>query len=134
MKTKILLGLAGLVVGVTMLGCVDTVSDRKTPGVPFMKDTIEDRYERPVEQVHRAAIDVIKFNGTLVNESVLYSETNQVKTVEGRINQRNVWVRVEQVDPKVTSVKVQTRTPGGTADIDLAHAVATQIAVKLATR
>ena len=54
-----------------------------------------------------------------------------VKTVEGRINQRNVWVRVEQVDPKVTSVKVQTRTPSGGADLDLAHQVEKEIALKL---
>jgi hypothetical protein len=39
-------------------------------------------------------MDVIKFNGTLVNETTLYSETNLVKTVEGKINQRDVWVRV----------------------------------------
>ena len=76
-------------------------------------------------------VEVIKFDGTLVSESIMHSDTNLVKTVEGRINQRNVWVRVEQVDPKVTSVKVQTRTPGGGTDIDLAHQVEKEIALKL---
>jgi hypothetical protein len=134
MKMKIFLLLFGTITTVALIGCVETVSNRKTVGVPYIKDTIEGRYERPLDQVHQAALDVIKFNGTLVNESTIHSETNIVKTVEGRINQRNVWVRVEQVDPKVTSVKVQTRTPGGGSDIDLAHQVEKEIALKLVSR
>ncbi len=119
---------------VASIGCVDTINDRKRAGVPFLKDTIEDRYDVPLDRVQQAAIDVIKFNGTLVNETTLYSETNMVKTVEGKINQRDVWVRVEQEQPKVTLVKVQTRTSGGGTDIDLAHDVSKQIALKLAAR
>jgi hypothetical protein len=112
-------------------GCVDTVSGRKTPGVPFIKDMVQGHYERPLDQVFNAALEVIKFNGTLVNESILHTETNVVKTVEGKINQRSVWVRVESVDPKVTGVVVQTRTRNGGSDIDLAHEVEKQIAIKL---
>ncbi len=134
MKIKIFLTSVSTIATLAFLGCVETVSDRKTVGMPYVKDTIEGRYERPLDQVHQAALDVIKFNGTLVNESIIHSETNTVKTVEGRINQRNVWVRVEQVDPKVTSVKVQTRTPGGAPDIDLAHQVEKEIALKLVSR
>lgn len=119
----------GLALVVT--GCVDTVAGRKTTGVPFIKDTIEARYERPMDDVFKAAKEVIAFNGTLVNESLLYGQTNLVKTVEGRVNQRNVWVRIEQVDPKQTSVAVQTRTPGGGSDIDLAAEIDKQIALKL---
>jgi hypothetical protein len=134
MKMKILFALVAGLSTAAFIGCVDTVSDRKTVGVPYIKDTIEGRYERPLDQVHAAALEVIKFNGTLVNESIIHTETNVVKTVEGRINQRNVWVRVEQVDPKVTSVKVQTRTPAGGSDIDLAHQVEKEIALKLVSR
>jgi len=112
-------------------GCVHTVTDRTTAGVPFVKDTVEGRYERPLDQVYDAAKDVVKFNGTLVNESILHTETNMVKTVEGRVNQRRVWVRVEAVDPKVTGVAVQTRNPSGGTDIDLAHEIEKQIALKL---
>ena len=130
MKMKILLALVGTISTLAFLGCVETVSDKKTNWVP-VKDTIEGRYERSVDQVHAAAVEVIKFDGTLVSESIMHSETNLVKTVEGRINQRNVWVRVEQVDPKVTSVKVQTRTPSGGTDLDLAHQVEKEIALKL---
>ena len=54
--------------------------------------------------------------------------------VEGKINQRDVWVRVEALNPQVTSVKVQVRTQGGGSDINLAHEVASQITAKLASK
>ena len=116
---------------VAAVGCVSTVSGDKTPAVPFVKDKMEGRYERPLDQVFEAAKDVVKFNGTLVKEGILHTETNTVKTVEGKVNQRTVWIRVEQVDPKVTGVTVQTRTSGGGTDIDLAHDIEKQIALKL---
>ena len=119
------MGLVGLLVG-----CVNTVNERTTAGMPFVKDKIEGRYERPVTQVFEAAKDVVKDKGVLVREGTLYS-TNEVKTVEGRINQRNVWIRVTAVDPKVTSVIVQARTAGGGADVDLAAQVDKEIALKL---
>jgi hypothetical protein len=89
------------------------------------------QYERTVDQVAQAAKQVITSNGVLVNESTLYNRTNAVKTVEGKVNQRSVWVRIEGVDPKVTAVTVQTRTSGGGTDIDLAHEIEKQIALKL---
>jgi len=134
MRMKIFLPLLTAITMVASIGCVKTMNDRSRAGVPFLKDTIEDRYDVPMERVQQAAIDVIKFNGTLVNETTLYGETNLVKTVEGKINQRDVWVRVEQEQPKVTLVKVQTRTSGGGTDIDLAHDISKQIALKLAAR
>ncbi len=100
-------------------------------GVPFIKDSVEGHYERPLDQVYDAAKEVVKFNGTLVSESILHTETNMVKTVEGKVNQRSVWIRVEAMDPKVTGVAVQTRTKGGGTDIDLAHELEKQIALKL---
>ncbi len=129
MKPIIFAILTGLLI--VGAGCVSTVSERTTPGLPFVKDKIQGRYERPVEEIFVAAKDVIRANGVLVNESVLYNETNLVKTVEGKVNERNVWVRVEAVDPKVTEVTVQTRTPGGGSDIDLAHELEKEIALKL---
>lgn len=122
------LSIAALLAGA---GCVDTVTERSTPGMPFIKDRVEGRYERSVDQVFQAAKDVVKKNGVLVNEATLYNETNIVKTVQGKVDQRNVWVRVEAVDPKVTSVVVQTRTPGGGADLDLAHELEKEIALDL---
>jgi len=112
-------------------GCVGTLDGRRTAGVPFVKDRVEGRYERPVERVYAAAREVIRFNGTLVRESTQHGETNTVRVLEGKINQRSVWVRVEPVDPKVTSVVVQARTPAGGKDIDLAHEIEKQIALQL---
>jgi hypothetical protein len=104
-------------------------------GVPFIKDKIESRYERPADQVFAAAKEVVKEDGVLLNEGTLYGQTNTVnnvvKTVEGRVNQRTVWVAIAQIDPKVTDVTVQTRTQGGVSDIDLAAEIDKQIALKL---
>ena len=129
MRTIILAILTGA--AIITAGCVSTVNDRTTAGVPFIKDRVEGSYERPLERVFTAAKNVIKKNGVLLNESTLYTETNLVKTVEGKVSQRNVWVRVEAVDPKVTGVIVQTRTPAGGSDIDLAHELEKEIALEL---
>jgi len=129
MKEKIFLLLLGA--SLITAGCISTVNDRHTAGVPFIKDRVEGRYERPLDQVYDAAKEVIKFNGAMVNESILHTETNMVKTVEGKVNQRTVWVRVEAMDPKITGVAVQTRTSGGGSDLDLAHEIEKQIALKL---
>ena len=134
MNTKIF---AAVFAGLAILaaGCVGTVGGGKTAGVPFIKDRIESRYQRPLDQVFQAAKEVIQYNGALVNEKTLYGQTNSVnglaKSIEGKVNQRNVWVRVLQVDPKITDVTVQTRTPNGGSDIDLAAELDKQIALKL---
>jgi hypothetical protein len=133
MNTKIFAGLFGL--AILAVGCVSTVTGGKTAAVPFVKDKIESRYERPPEQVFQAAKEVIAYNGALVTEGTLFGQTNamggSVKTIEGKVNQRTVWVRIEQVDPKVTAVAVQTRTSAGGTDIDLAAEIDKQIALKL---
>jgi hypothetical protein len=77
---------------------------------------------------------VIKFNGAIARESILNPGANQVKTIEAKVNGRNVWVRVEPVDTKVTSVTVQVRTKGGGSDLELTQELQKQIAVRLATR
>ena len=128
MKQISVILLGALLVGA---GCVGTVTGRKTAGVPFVKDKVEGRYERPLDQVFDAAKEVIKFNGTLVNESILHNETNTVKTAEGKVSQCNVWVRVESQEPRITTVSVQTRTVNGGSDLDLAHEIEKQIALKL---
>src|SRR5512137_2947916 len=128
MNTKMLLVLLGGLVLVA--GCVKTVNDRHSFALSPGKDKFENKYERSVDQVYAAALDVVKFNGTISRESVLNPGANAVKTIEAKVNGRNVWVRVEAVDPKVTSVKVQVRTSGGGTDLDLTQQLQTQIAVK----
>src|SRR6266404_2224972 len=128
MKTKIFAVLFGAILAGA--GCVNTVNERTSPGLPFVKDRVEGRYERTVDQVFNASKQVLSTNGVLVREGTLFNQTNAVKTVEGKVNQRNVWIRIEGVEPKVTAVIVQTRTPGGGADLDLAHEIEKQIALK----
>jgi hypothetical protein len=132
MKTKIFAALFGVSLAVSLLtGCVNTVSGSKTGGVPFVNDRFEGRYERPVEAVFEAARKVVAENGVVTKESTLLNETNLVKTVEGKVNQRGIWIRIEALEPKVTGVLVQARTKGGAADQGLAHELEKQIALKL---
>ena len=135
MKTIAIAAFFGL--AILAAGCVSTVSGGKTVGVPFVKDKIEARYERPIDQVYQAAKEVVQFNGTVINEQILYGQTNALnsvaKTIEGKVKQRTVWVRVEQElnNPKISDVTVQTRTQGGGSDIELAAEIDKQIALKL---
>jgi hypothetical protein len=130
MKTQFLVAVIGA--ALLVIGCHSTMDGRKRAGVPFVKDQVEGRYERPADKVFAAAREVIKFNGTLVNESTLHGGTNLVRVLEGKVNQRNVWVRVEPMDAKVTSVVVQVRTKSGGKDTDLTHEIEKQIALQLA--
>jgi len=130
MKTKFLAGILGtLIIGA---GCVGTVNDRTTVADPFVNDKLENRYERSQDQAYSASVDVIKTMGAVERETIISPGTNQVKAIEGRVNTRKVWVRVQSVDPKVIAVTVQVRTSTGASDKPLTHEIATQIAVKLA--
>ena len=111
-------------------GCVGTVTGHKTAAVPFVNDRIEGRYERPPAQIYDAAKAVLTFNGTVLSESTLHG-TNTVLALEGKVNQRKVWISVTPVDAKVTSVIVQARTQGGGTDLLLCHELDKQIALKL---
>ncbi len=105
-----------------------------SPALALFKDKFESRYERSVDQVYRAAVDAVRANGTISRENVISSGPNQVKTIEGKINKRDVWVRVEPVDPSVTSVKVQVRTRVGGTDLTLAQELQKQIAINLVSQ
>ena len=63
-----------------------------------------------MDQVYAAAVEVIKSNGTISRESILNPGPNQVRAIEGEGERPERWVRVQAVDPKVTSVTVQVRT------------------------
>jgi hypothetical protein len=126
-----------LLAGAAVLGsgCVKTVSGDTAAGVPFIHDKVEAQYDRPMDQVYSAALDVVKTNGSVVGETILHGQTGGttdiVKAIEGRVRERRVWIRVQQVDPKVTSLTVQTRTKAGGSDMDLAAMLDKQIALKL---
>jgi len=106
-------------------GCVNTIDGRSRAGMPWIKDRIESRYERPVAQVMGAARETLKFNGTVVSEDVVSN------TIQAKVDTRTVYVKVDEVDNKVTKVVVQVRSKGGGSDIDLAAEIDKQIALHL---
>jgi hypothetical protein len=110
-----------------LTGCQTTPEGKNRAGIPFMKDTIESRYQRPVAQIFAAARQVLELNGTLTGENTITS------TLEAKIDNRSVIVKVDEVEPGVSRVQVEARKKGGAADIDLAAEIDKQIALKLAT-
>jgi|SRR5208282_1920168 uncharacterized protein DUF3568 len=131
MKTKIFLAFLGVAIMTT--GCIKTVSGTRTAAVPFQKDRVEGRYQRSVDQVYQASVQVIQNNGVLVTEFIPHETTNTVRALQGRVNQRDVWISVTAVDPQITQVTVQARTKWGDSDVDLAHELEKEIALKLTT-
>jgi hypothetical protein len=131
MKMKTYFALSLIAACFLVAGCVSTVSDQKTGAVPFVKDKVGAKYERPVAQVHEAAKQVIQFNGTLLRDTSLLGNTNTTYALEGKVNQRTVWVRVEALEPRLTLVQVQARTKMGGTDVELVHELDKQIALRL---
>src|SRR5260370_16666399 len=127
MKTKILMLLLGGGGGVVGAGWIETVDGRSQAGVPWVKDSVEGRYEVPAARVFDAAKQVLAFNGTVTGENTINH------SLEAKVNQTSVFVRVDDLDPAkpLTHVIVQTRTKGGGSDLDLAHEMEKQIALKL---
>lgn len=123
-------GLTGLVIIAT--GCISTVSDTKTVAISFAQDNVTGRYQRSVEQVYNASVAVIQHNGVLLTEFIPHDTTNTVRSLQGKVNERNVWIRVESVDPQITAVTVQARSTWGNSDIDLAHELEKEVALQLA--
>jgi hypothetical protein len=130
MKTGFFLGLIG--VALIAVGCVSTVNDRKQFSMqPWSKDQLPSKYERSVEQCFAAAVAVVAHNGTVERETTLVS-SNAIRALEGKVNGRSVWVRVEAVTPTVTGVTVQALGSWGGTDIDLVAQLDKEIALKLA--
>lgn len=115
------IGLAALVSS----GCYSTQEGRKKVGVPFSKDTIESRYERPASQLFAAAKETLGFNGTLTGENTI------AMTLEAKVDERIVWVKVDEIEPAISRIQVQARKKGGRGDVDLASELDKQIALRL---
>jgi hypothetical protein len=130
MKTKKFAVLVGI--AIVTAGCVKTVSDTHTATVSFGKDSVEGRYERPMDQVYQTAVQVIQHNGVVITEFIPHDTTNVVRSLQGKVDQSDVWVRVEAENPSISSVVVQARTKWGNKDIDLAHELEKEIALQLA--
>jgi len=130
MKTKFFMALAAI--ALMTAGCVTTVSDTKVAGNPMGRDAVAGRYQRPVDEVYRAAIQVINNDGTLLTEYIPHDTTNTVRAFMGRVNQNKVWMRVEAVDPQITQITVEARTKWGNQDLDMAHELEKEVALQLA--
>jgi len=89
--------LAGLTGALT--GCIGTADDRSTMGVPFIKDNVLGQYERPSGELFEAAKSVLSTNGKLIAENTINH------SLEARVNKIHVWVRVLEVDPKLSALK-----------------------------
>jgi hypothetical protein len=130
MKLKFLAVIALAAVAAT--GCVHTVSDTTAFRSNWTKDIIAGRYNRTVDQVYAASVAVIQQNGVMIREFIPHNSTNTVRALEGKVNQRNVYISVESVDPKTTQVNVQAIGSWGNADLDVSHELEKEIALQLA--
>ncbi len=123
MKKLLLVALA--LAAVLVSGCYSTESGSKKFGMPFADDKIESRYQRTVAQVFAAAKEVLGFNGTLTGENTIDN------TLQAKVDNKTVWVRVDEIETGVARSFVQVRGPAGGADINLAAELDKQIALKL---
>ena len=130
MKMKIFAAFAGITAGLAITGCVSTVTDTHTAGF-HMADSVDGRYQRPLDEVYAAAIQVVNNNGVLVTEYIPHDTTNTVRALEAKVDKEQVYIRVEAVDPQITQVTVQARTSVG-GDVDEAHQLEKEIALQLA--
>lgn len=120
-----------IIAAICVTGCVSTVSDDKTAGVKLSADVLENKYPVTLNQAFDASKRALASYGRVSRETTLLENTNQVRALEGEANGRNVWVRVEALEPKVTLVKVQARSTWSGSDVQTAHELATRIALEL---
>jgi hypothetical protein len=119
----------GMVLVVT--GCIHTVAGTKTPAMSWGEDRFAGRYERSPEQVYQAAVNVLNTDGKLLTEYIPHDSTNSLRSMYGKVNERNVWISVAPVDQRITEVTVQARTTMGLRDLDLVHEIEKEIALQL---
>lgn len=118
-------------VAVSLIGCVSKVTETQPGSKPAYQDRIENRYAKSVEQVYDAAQKAVESFGNVTRAGNVLAATNQVRTVEGQINGRSIFIRLEEVAPKTTTAVVQVRTKAGGTDLRVAKDVVRQIGVYL---
>ncbi len=116
--------LAGLVSGL-LSGCVGTLDGGHRAGNPLSNDSVEGRYERSPQEIWTAAKDIVQHHGTLLSEDMVKN------TLEANIDERKVWIFIQEVDSKTTRVIVQVRKKNGNGDMQLASFLDKEIAVRL---
>lgn len=124
MKNSWLAFLLALALIPAFTACVSTVDDGKKAGFPFTKDTIDSRYPRSIDQLAVATREVLARNGTITSDDAV------TRVIRAQINNRTVFVKLEELEPQVTRVLVQVRSGAG-GDVDLAAEIDKQIALQL---
>ena len=119
------------VAAVVMTGCVNTVTDSSSIATTWSKDTVAGRYNRTVDQVYQASVIVIQKNGVLLTEYIPHDNTNNIRSLMGRVNDDKVWVRVSSVDQRTSQVEVQACSKWGVSDIATVHELEKEIALEL---
>jgi len=109
-----------------------TLRETSSPALTWSTDKISARYQRSLDQVYQAAVSVVQNNGQVLTEYIPHDTTNTVRALSGKVNQKNVWVRVEAVDPKITELTIQARSSWGVSDVALASELVTEVALQLA--
>jgi hypothetical protein len=107
--------------------CHTTLEGRLKAGFPG-KDTIVSRYEVPYAQVYEAAKAVLKDTGTLV------SDDQVSKVLRARVDTNTIWVKLDDSEPRITTMSVEARSSGGVANIELASEIDKRIYGRLITR
>ncbi len=130
MKIKFFAVLAGA--AWVAVGCVKTVSDTNHFATTWSQDSVTGRYQRTIDQVYQASVVVIQNNGVLLDEYIPHDTTNATRSLQGKVNQKDVWIRVQVVDPRITQVDVETRSGWGVSDVELSHQLEKEIALQLA--
>lgn len=125
MRNKIALVVCALTAAAGFVGCQSTPSGQMRAGIPFVRDTIPSRYQRPVPQIFAAARKVLELNGTLTSENTINN------SLEARVDNRRVVILVREVEPGVSEVLVEARTKMGAPDVVLAAELDKQIALNL---
>src|SRR5882724_11250050 len=113
MKMKLTLLLSMLTLPFLGTGCYSTVEGNNKAGVPWVRDTVVSRYEKTVPQLTATDKAVLILNGQLIADNTIGF------TLHAKVDQRNVWVKFEEVDKGVTQMTIQARN-GVRSDLDLA--------------
>ena len=125
MKVKLFTLISMLVLTFLGTGCYSTVEGNSKAGVPWARDSVVSRYQRTIPQMVAVVKGVLILNGQLIGDNTI------AQTLHAKVDGRDIWVKFEDVDGRVTQMTVQARTGGGRADLDLAIELDRQIAVTL---
>jgi hypothetical protein len=124
MKIKVLSILALAVSLILLPACISTEDGHHVAGMPLTKDRIVSRYARPVPQLTAAVRTVLNRNGKILIDNTVNN------SFEAKVNQHRVWVKVTDVDGRVTEVTVQARG-SMSGDVETAAEISKQIGMML---